>query len=67
MTAGIIRVRLHGRRDDVTELSVRIARIPKLTATGLRENRTDPGVRGYLTVTIGTGSEKRHGNDRADA
>ena len=61
MSTGIVQVRLSGEPADVTRLAALIAGIPGLTATGVgvRDNRHDPGVRGYLTVTIpaGTGRE----------
>jgi hypothetical protein len=50
----IVQVRLSGAPEDVTAFAAMLAAIPQVTATppGLRRNREDPGVRGYLTVTF---------------
>jgi hypothetical protein len=59
----IVQVRLSGAPEDVTRFAAMLAQIPGVTATGigLRENRRDPGVRGYLTVAIN--DETRNRND----
>jgi hypothetical protein len=63
----IVQVRLSGAPEDVTRLAALLAEIPGVTATGagLRENRKDPGVRGYLTVAINdkTGTRNEHSGE----
>jgi hypothetical protein len=63
MSTGIVQVRLSGEHDDVTRLAALITAIPGVTATpaAVRANRTDPGMRGYLTVTINNSTGKDHG------
>jgi hypothetical protein len=63
----IVQIRLSGAPRDVTRFASIVAQIPGVTATGvsLRENRSDPGVRGYLTVAIN--DETGNQDDNADA
>ena len=53
-STAIVHVRLSGEQGDLTRLAAAITALPGLTVTAmsLRENYRDPGMRGYLTVTM---------------